>query len=214
MVVSWEAFPRAVLFAIMLLFLAVVAYVSMGTGGWVTYNADMLPNESGWMLSTYSKDPNLQTIREGVLDYLKPVAAHHYTYRNVGDLSNAAGTILEARVRVVQGGMSPGYAEVPPFYYGAYLAISDGSKHAGLSVGDGYVQLGRQLFKLDTLGGFHTYRLELKGNLASAYVDGKLVAASIPVDSGDKRMEWGVSSSSNTGYAESLWDYVKYKIGI
>ncbi|MBI4214430.1 S8 family serine peptidase [archaeon] len=187
------------------------------TSSWFEYSADAVPAEAGWLTSTYSGAPNLQTVSGGILDYIKPLNAHHYTYRtssssdSVAALSNLIGTTLEARIKVVNGGYNSGYDSVPPFYYGAFLDIRDGTKIAGLSIGEGVIQLGAQLYQMDTTNDFHVYRLTLRGNEAKVYVDGILVLSGTVLDYNQKFVLWGVSSSGNTDYARSLWDYVKYR---
>ncbi len=184
--------------------------VNPGEGKWVVYSADKLPTEEGWTINTYNSEPNLQTVSGGVLDYKKPAGAHHYTHRwDLAGLDNSIGTTMEARIKVVSGGMTYGYADNSP--YGAMIDIRDGKKIAGLAMNKDTLRIGSKYYYMDTTDNFHVYRLTLQGNVIRIYVDGKLAIEEVAQDyTAAKGVLFAVATSSWTGYGESLWDHVKY----
>lgn len=116
-----------------------------------------------------------------------------------------AGATVEARVRVVAcQGMA-----------GVMLGFSDGLHEEILTLYTDKIELhhAKLTHAMDTTGGFHVYRVEIKGNDVSVAADGVKVldgagAFTQPAHEGRNRVSYGAGSSSATG--EAFWDWVRW----
>lgn len=129
-----------------------------------------------------------------------------FYYRNETSLSNATGSTLEARLKVEEGLSG---------YNNTRLQIEDGSYKISLLISWGgmilYNSDSNQIpYTSPTGDGYHTYRITLKGTVAKAYFDGKLVAtmSNVSQSSSNKRFLFGASSTYMN--AEQRHDYVLY----
>ena len=139
-------------------------------------------------------------LNEPVFAYLIPDANYwplSYTHEN-NALSNAYGTVLEARV-AAQGELG--------------LSISDGTYEETLVISDNRIYLisSHQGVTLDSAEQTRTYRLEMRNDTVEVYVDGVLVLTGVPqTESSAKQVKFGLYRHAIEPMAASKWVYVKY----
>jgi hypothetical protein len=115
------------------------------------------------------------------------------------------GASVEARVRVVA---CRGLA-------GVMLAFSDGVHEEIITLYPDRIELdhARRSHAMDTTGGFHVYRVDIRETDVSVSVDGARVIHALgaftrPAHDGRNRVSFGAGSSASTG--EAWWDWVRW----
>ncbi|MBM3474987.1 MAG: exo-alpha-sialidase [Armatimonadetes bacterium] len=120
----------------------------------------------------------------------------------------ARGAALEARVKAVSCSQP----------WGCGMSVADGVHEESLSIFPDKLLLvnAKQEFPFDAAGGFHTYRLEIKGEDIRLFADDKLLfdgagafTTAAPLNPPRNQCGFGCGASSATG--EAIWEWVRFR---
>ncbi|MEW6355702.1 MAG: sialidase family protein [Planctomycetota bacterium] len=179
----------------------------------IEYQADALPDPAQW--TRQGGEAAKAEIADGVLRIAEETADDMCCYRAVWDAKPDQEIIVEARVQVKSVKAWRGGTTHWPWRDGSPISIlvSDGLHQEGLSLIPGRVSTFMdRSYLMDTVKGFHVYRLVIRGTDMSVLVDGEMKirgkdAFWKPALDGKPFIQFGSCSKSFMG--ESLWDYVR-----
>jgi len=148
-------------------------------------------------------------VAEGMLTIATSGANTAYYSHTDDRFDNSIGATVEARIRVETLGQS---------CQRACVAVRDGLREAkmvlypdGVSISDGDDL--RETYAMDTTGGFHLYRMAVRGDTAHLYVDGELAVSAVLSNRSDaKGIVFGDLSPVDGENMRVTVDYVAYTV--
>ncbi len=186
----------------------VIFWSAAGNGG-----SGVLPTERCWEAISPQNAPT-PTIVDGAMLF-GPTGYGSYSYflHSFPPIAFADGAAIEARIKV---DASTWYGTNPYKRTGFYLSISDAAgKWAALGLSSDRVLLATgdqnwsdQTFRFPTTDGFHTYRLEIQGSIATVLIDGQVVLSDT-VGSGALPNQAYFGDASILGNSTTRTEYVQ-----
>lgn len=192
----------------------------------VNYHAGKLPQAQGW--TPVGPLADKARIVNGALQIKNDTAKENGHFRAKWNSVPNSEVVIEIRARVesyyARGGTRSMAGEPHLVGAPACLIVSDGRKQEGLVLGTGKIStyFGDRVSKMDTRRSFHTYRLVIRGNHMSIYVDGELkikgrevfnrLAAASPeayIQFGSNAREHKEDPRWGFSMGESYWESVK-----
>lgn len=180
------------------------------------FRGDAPPQEQGW--TPIGGLAQSATVGNGVLRITDDSAEEEGCFRAPWKPDPARETIVEARVRVVSVKAFKGGTSIWPWRDGTPvgLLVSDGRRQGGLSLCPEKIATFLDRFALmDTTRAFHTYRLVIRGEDMSVWVDDELKirgegAFYKAADTPEAFVQFGSNSKAWTG--EAFWQSVRLGI--
>lgn len=158
------------------------------------YTANRLPGKEGWNIVG---GVDSLSVNGGILYYNGP-AGIHYLSRDIA-ADNSIGTTVEANMR-----------GIPKSPLAAIIDVADGKGYIEMELKPSWIVFGGQQYDFDARDSFNTYRITLKGNVATLYLNGKYFATATPIETNENEVIFGKSTKESSAAANSQWEYIDY----
>ncbi len=165
-----------------------------------SYFGNVLPEFASPPWPKYTSGTYAENLGNGILSLSASGTSYiYYDYRD-SNLSNSAGTTIEARLKVTSSGT--GWSNL--------VYVNDGIVQEGVVfyVDGIHLYFNGASYAMDTTT-YHVYRFVVQGSSVKVYVDGVLRIDAVGGGAGGvQSIQWGVHQPGTT--ASSEWDYLRY----